>query len=94
MLFRSGVTQPLANPRLRVADNEGATVAENDDWGRSSDGAAIRAAAAQVGAFSFPADSLDAAIIVRLEPGPYTIVVDGVAGAEGVALVEAYELGP
>jgi uncharacterized protein len=89
-----GVAQPLANPRLRVVNASNVTVAENDDWGTNTDLAAINTAVTQTGAFPFAAGSLDAATIVRLAPGQYTVVVESADGTAGIALVEAYELGP
>ncbi len=89
-----GVIAPLANPRLRVVDSSGVTVATNDDWSVGNDLAAISTASTDVGAFAFTTGSSDAALIAQLPPGPYTLVVDSVSGSEGVALVEAYELRP
>jgi len=89
-----GVTTPLADPRVRVVDSDGVTVATNDDWGDGSDPAAVTTASSETGAFAFAAGSSDAALIAQLAPGTYTLVVDSVSGAEGVALVEAYELRP
>lgn len=91
-LEAEGVASFLHDPHLRVVDSAGATVAENDDWA-SGDAAAVQQAAGQVGAFAFPSGSADAATIVRLAPGAYTIVVDG-KGASGIALAEAYEIAP
>jgi hypothetical protein len=88
------VNQPLPNPRFRVIDRDGVEIAANDDWGSNADPAALTAAFAQTGAFSFPAGSPDAATIVRLWPGQYTVLVESADGTPGVALVEAYELGP
>ena len=48
-------------------------------------------AAAQVGAFALTAGSKDAALLVTLQPGAYTVVVSGVGGTAGVALVEVYD---
>jgi hypothetical protein len=44
----------------------------------------------QVGAFTLPASSKDAAILLTLTPGAYTAVVSGINGSTGVALVEVY----
>lgn len=55
------------------------------------DGEAVTAFA-QAGAFALPADSRDAAVVVRLPPGGYTVVVSGVAATIGTALVEIYDL--
>ena len=46
------------------------------------------------GAFSIPDTSKDAAVLLALPPGGYTIVTSGVAGATGTALVEVYDLDP
>jgi hypothetical protein len=45
-----------------------------------------------VGAFSLPANSKDAAILVTLEPGAYTAQVSGVGSTTGTALIEIYEV--
>jgi predicted alpha/beta superfamily hydrolase len=89
-----GVTEPLANPRFRVVNRDGTTVAENDDWGSATDPAALTAATTAASAFPFASGSHDAAIIALLDPGLYTVVVESADGTSGVALVEAYELGP
>ena len=67
------------------------TVAANDNWGSS---ATLQAAFAAAGAFALPAGSNDAAVLVRLPPGGYTVVVSGVGNTTGVALVEVYDLDP
>ncbi|HEY0945730.1 MAG TPA: MBG domain-containing protein, partial [Opitutaceae bacterium] len=83
-----GVTGGLADPRLRVYAGP-AVIAQNDNW---SGNAQVVAATAATGAFALPADSKDAAIVITLAPGAYTVLVDGVNGATGVTLVETYEL--
>jgi len=40
-----------------------------------------------------PADDLESALLVRLEPGAYTTVLSGAGGSTGIALVEIYEIG-
>jgi hypothetical protein len=81
-----GVTGALANPRLQLFDATGKVIAENDDWS----GADTTAAMAQVGAFGLTAGAKDAALLVTLAPGAYTMQVAEVAG-EGVALAEIYD---
>jgi hypothetical protein len=41
-----------------------------------------------------PACSREASLLVTLPPGPYNVVVSGVGGREGVALVEVFDLSP
>ena len=43
------------------------------------------------GAFAWPRGSKDAALLVTLPPGSYTVVVRGVGNTAGVALVEVYD---
>ncbi|MBI5693263.1 MAG: hypothetical protein HZC55_24560 [Verrucomicrobia bacterium] len=86
------VTGTLADPVLTVADNTGATVVANNDWGTNTNAIDIALAATKVGAFPFAAGSRDAAALVSLKPGAYTALVTGADGATGVALVEVYEV--
>ena len=45
----------------------------------------------QPGAFPLPAGSKDAALLITLQPGSYTVVVTGVGNTTGNALVEIYD---
>ena len=82
-----GVPAALANPRLRVLTPGGAVVAENDDW----NGADVAAAFSRLGAFALPAGSRDAALLVTLPPGAYSLEI--VAEGDGVVLAEIYDAG-
>ncbi len=86
-----GVPGTMANPRLEVIPGgQSFVVAENDDWGGTS---ALKTAFQTTGAFEFTNDgSRDAAVVVRLPPGPYTVRPSGVNDGTGVILVEAYEV--
>jgi hypothetical protein len=80
----------VADPRLAVRLPSSPTViTENNDWGGTTQ---LTAAFAQVGAFALPATSRDAAVLVTLDPGNYTVEVSGTGGTSGTALVEVYEL--
>ena len=68
----------------------GAVVADNDDWGLASNVGDIAAAFGSTGAFNLAADSRDAALLVTVQPGSYTVVVSGGDGP-GVALAEIYD---
>ncbi|MEY4939335.1 MAG: hypothetical protein RIQ93_1070 [Verrucomicrobiota bacterium] len=87
----SVLSSAVANPRLRLYRRTN-VIKENDDWFRDADAPAISAAATAVGAFPLGAQSLDAAMVVVLEPGAYTAQVDSVTGATGLGLVEVYEV--
>ena len=81
----------LARPRLTLF--KGSTpVATATDWDSSANAGDIRAAAATVNAFAFPNGSADAALMLSLDPGAYTLQVTGADGGSGVALVEVYEM--
>ena len=85
-----GVTGVLADPVLRLY--QGATpLAINDDWEISRSGAALAVTAQRVGAFALAPASLDAALLITLAPGAYTVLVAGVAGTAGLVLVEIYD---
>jgi hypothetical protein len=85
----------LADPALELYTGP-TQIFANDNWTAQANGATaadLAAAATQAGAFPFPANSADAALLVTLAPGLYTAVVRGAGGATGTALVEAYEVG-
>jgi uncharacterized protein (DUF1800 family) len=91
----------LANPTLLVTNAAGtpAFSASNDNWGTpvgpaATPAADIAAAARGAGAFAFANNSNDAAMIVDLPAGSYTIQASGVNNTQGVALVEVYDLTP
>jgi peroxiredoxin len=89
-----GVPGALANPTVSVFTAAGDRVLVNDNWGEVPDVPALRAAAVAQGAFALPEGSRDAAMLVTLAPGGYTVQVGGVgtgAAAQGVAIVEVYE---
>lgn len=84
-----GVSGALADPTITVFDEAGRAIAGNDDW---SDDAAVAAAAQSVAAFPLGAGSADAALLLDLDPGAYTVHVTPKGGATGIVLAEVYEL--
>ena len=91
-LSQFGVPGLLADPQFSVIPlGQSTAVAQNDNWGGT---AALKAYFTAAGAFSIPDNSRDAAIVVTLPPGGYTVVVSGVGGTTGNALVEVYDLDP
>jgi hypothetical protein len=54
----------------------------------------LAATATRTGAFPFPVQSADAAILLTLSPGAYTAVVSSADGNSGVALAEVYDTDP
>lgn len=61
----------------------------NDNWAGD---AAVASASEIAGAFALDAASRDAAMLLTLQPGNYTVHVSGVAGTTGVALFELYDM--
>jgi hypothetical protein len=65
-------------------------ILSNDDWDGISGSATTASVAAAVGAFPLSAGSKDAAFVVTLPPGPYTVQATGKDGSTGIVLVEVY----
>ena len=95
-----GVSDVMGDPTLRVISSAtGADVGFNDDWandGVASEGSSasdLRTAASTVGAFALREDSNDAALLVTLPPGVYTVQMDAYDNmSPGTGLVEIYEV--
>jgi hypothetical protein len=86
-----GVPDTMADPQL-ILYRDGVAVARNLDWGLTEDPGSVAAAAAAVGAFPLAAGSRDAAILVNLYSGAYTVEIAPQTGAGGQVLAEVYEL--
>ena len=85
----------LADPQLTLINQDtGRTVATNDDWSTGTDAAAIADASTAAGAFSLTSGSKDAAMLVMLPPGAYTVQLSGVSNGQGIAIVEVYDVDP
>ena len=87
-----GVAGTLADPTLKLFNQAGTVVATNDNWGDTADAPAIASTAPAVGAFALPPEGRDAALLLNLAPGLYTVQVGAPAGTSGAALVEIYEV--
>jgi hypothetical protein len=81
----AGVTDPLADPTLKLYDGQGTQIATNDNW-KDTQQAEIEATGIP------PSDDRESAILATLVPGAYTAVVRGKNDTTGVGLVEAYQL--
>jgi hypothetical protein len=84
-LTKSGVSDVLADPVLELYDQKGALVALNDNW-RESNATEISSTGVA------PTDERESALIAVLAPGAYTAVERGKGAAEGIGLVEIYDL--
>jgi hypothetical protein len=84
-----GVTDPVADPRLEVR-RDGARVDGNEDWAGT---AALGSAFREAGAFPLrDSASRDAALVLTVSPGAYTVTCSDAARAAGTVLLEIYEL--
>ncbi|BET66336.1 hypothetical protein ASA1KI_12540 [Opitutales bacterium ASA1] len=91
-LMEYGVNATVADPAIAVYDAAATVVAVNDDWG-AVDAEGVAAAAVVVGAFPLSQGARDAALLVDLAPGAYTVVLrDGASasGETGIGLLEVY----
>jgi hypothetical protein len=81
----------MADPKLELFGGAGgAKINENNDWGGT---AALTAGFTNVGAFALAnAATKDAALLVTLEPGQYSVQAKGADGGGGVVIVEIYEV--
>ena len=85
-LSSRNVNSPLADPFLELFDNNGMSIATNDDFGSSDQRSEIQATGLA------PQNQFESANLRSLPPGAYTAVVSGKNGTIGVALFEIYQL--
>jgi hypothetical protein len=80
----------LSNPKLRLyqllEDNSNVLLEENDNWGLAANAGEISASG------QAPGDPNEAAILMMLDPGVYTGILDGVFGATGSGIIEVIDL--
>lgn len=88
-LARLGVSGALSHPQIDLF--HGTTrMDHNEGWGGTS---ALKAAFTKTGAFALTdPNSSDAALLVTLNPGTYSLIVSSANGDSGVALVEVYDV--
>ena len=84
-LTQAGVSNALSDPTLRLFDNNGQSVAFNNNWTDDS-GQAAQLQALKIA----PNSSSESAIVMTLPPGLYTAVVAGQSGGVGIGLIEIY----
>ena len=87
-----GVNGALANPKITVYNASDEVVATNDDWGNESNAASIALTAMSLGATALANGSADAATMLFLPKGAYTVHLEGVDGGTGVGLIEIYKI--
>jgi sugar lactone lactonase YvrE len=82
-----GVSGALADPKIEVFSGAGQRIAENDNWYSS-----LASIFTLAGAFALPVGGKDAALLLPLPPGAYTVVLSSVDGSSGEGLIEIYEV--
>ncbi len=80
-----GVPGALANPMLSLYSGQ-TVIASNDNWQAASNAAALLSSG-----FA-PADALESAILITLNPGAYTAIVSGVGNTTGVGIIEVFKV--
>jgi hypothetical protein len=89
-----GISSSVDDPTLtlyQMQDGKSLELGRNDDWEDFGAGPAASAAFAAVGAFALPTGSRDAALVLWLEPGLYSAMMQAKAG-KALGIVEVYEL--
>lgn len=87
------VTDAVADPVLTLYQSTTA-LQSNDDWSSATNASEIAAAFTSTGAFAFEAGSRDAAMVVSLSEGVYSMVITGKNSTSGTALGEIYIVKP
>lgn len=83
-LSDKNVANPLPNPIIQVFQND-TKIAENDNWKDSQQDALTATGLA-------PSRDEEAAVLLDLAPGNYTMVVRSADGSSGIGVVEAYDI--
>lgn len=89
-LVKHGIAGAVDDTRLKiVAQSDGHTVAENDDWTTDLRNARLQSDLSYLA----PSDDAEAALIVTLQPGAYTALVSA-KQSPGVGIVEVFDVPP
>jgi hypothetical protein len=87
-----GISNALHDPMIELRNAAGALVDANDNWESNDNVSAIRDTSVQVGAFPLTPGSRDAALLISLPAGSYSVKLFGADGGSGLGLLEIYEL--
>ena len=82
-MLANGITNYLANPMLQLFSGPN-QIDVNDDWQTAANQADLLASG-----FA-PSDPNEAALLITLNPGPYTVIVTGVGNTTGVGIIEVF----
>lgn len=82
-----GVSGTLADPVIEVY-KDSTKLTEVDDW----TGTQVATVSSSSGAFALTTGSKDAALVLNVVPGNYTVILKGKNGGTGNAILEVYEV--
>jgi hypothetical protein len=89
-LKQFNVSNTMGNPKLEVY-RDANRIVENNNWDESTANSdAVFAANLSCGAFPLAANSLDAATVLTLSPGAYTVHIRDASSKSGEVLMEVY----
>jgi hypothetical protein len=80
-----GVPNALVDPTLELRDGNGALVLGNNNWKLTQE-AEIRATTLQ------PSNDLESALVITLQPGPYTAQLRGANNGTGIGVIDVFAL--
>ncbi|RKX31768.1 MAG: hypothetical protein DRP71_12955 [Verrucomicrobia bacterium] len=86
-----GVQGTLTDPAVTLYQGD-TPVRDNQSWGDFLPNEGLVPVFEIVGAFALDSGSKDAAIVLWLSPGPYTVHLESEDAAEGIGLIEIYDL--
>jgi hypothetical protein len=90
-LAHFGLDGLLPAPTVRLFSGAN-LLADSSNWSSAANAGQIAAATAQVGAFPLRTDNADAALLVSLHPGAYTVQLTDATNSPGFALVEIFDV--
>ncbi len=89
-LSEFGVEETLPNPELVLMSAAGEVLRRAETWHQEDDAAQIRYVSPIVGAFPLAETATDAAMLIELAPGAYTMSASSAEQSSGVVLLEIY----
>jgi acetyl esterase/lipase len=79
------ISDPLADPMLRLVDSQGTTISVDDNWQDVQAAEIMQTGLA-------PSNALESALLVTLPAGSYTALLSDALGGTGIGLLEIYHL--
>lgn len=84
----TGVTDSLPDPVLELHGGDGSLIATNNNWKDNTAQQQQEISNNQLA----PANDLESAIVITLQPGTYTAVIKDLGNGTGVGLVDVYDI--